>query len=89
MQYLEEMKLDERVKPDAITQNTLIKGCALMRNMVLGDKLLAEMKEYQLEPNDISQNTMIDLAVRVDDLDKAWKYLDDMKQTGIQADSFT
>lgn len=61
------------MKPDAITYNTLIKGCALMRNIGLGDKLLREMKEMHLEPNDISYNTLIDLAVRVDDLDKAYK----------------
>jgi len=60
-----------------------------MRNMNLGDKLLREMKEFNLEPNDITYNTMIDLAVRVDDLEKAWKYLDEMKLLGIQADSFT
>lgn len=44
-----------------------------MRNMGLGDKLLREMKDFNLEPNDITYNTMIDLAVRVDDLEKAWK----------------
>jgi len=60
-----------------------------MRNMGLGDKLLREMRDFNLEPNDITYNTMIDLAVRVDDLEKAWKYLDEMKLLGIQADSFT
>lgn len=60
-----------------------------MRNMTLGDKLLREMKTGGLDPNDISYNTMIDLAVRVDDLDKAWSYLEEMKLSNIQPDSFT
>lgn len=67
------MKKDENVKPDEISFNTIIKGCALTRKLDLGDKILREMKEFNLIPNDISYNSMIDIAVRVDNLKKAWE----------------
>jgi pentatricopeptide repeat protein len=48
------MKNDPYVTPDEISYNTLIKGCAITRDLELGSQMIKEMKELNLQPNDIS-----------------------------------
>jgi pentatricopeptide repeat protein len=68
---LNEMKNDPYVNPDEITYNTIIKGCAISKDLDLGWEMIYEMKKLNLYPNDISYNSLIDIAVRKFNMNKA------------------
>lgn len=66
------MKQHATIKPDLITYNTLIKGCALNNDSETGLKLIEDIKlRSDLSMNAITYNTLIDLFVRVNNLDQA------------------
>lgn len=41
-------------------------------------KFFAFMKEIELRPNDVTYNSMIDVCVRCDQMDRAWGLLIEM-----------
>lgn len=47
------------------------------------------MKSINLKPNDVTYNSMIDVCVRCDKMDKAWALLTEMQEFSIQPDNFT
>jgi len=67
------MKTRTNIKPDLITFNTLIKGCALHLDWRLGLRLMEEVKlRSDLSMNPITYNTLIDLFVRVNNMDQVY-----------------
>jgi pentatricopeptide repeat protein len=60
------------VNPDEITFNTIIKGCALNKDVKLAFSYLEEMRTRGLTPNDVTFNSLIDCCVRSGNMDKAW-----------------
>lgn len=70
--YFKEMKAHATIKPDLITYNTLIKGCALNNDSNMGLQLIEDIKgRDDLTMNAITYNTLIDLFVRVNNMDQA------------------
>ena len=78
------------VKPDLITYNTFIKGCAQLN---LYDKVTGAfellLKNDKIKPNDVTFNTLIDVFVRAKDMNKVWFIISKMKEYGIKPDNFT
>lgn len=60
------------VNPDEITFNTIIKGCALNKDVKLAFSYFEEMRTRGLTPNDVTFNSLIDCCVRSGNMDKAW-----------------
>ena len=80
----------KKVKPDLITYNTFIKGCAQMN--LFNEVLIAFEKmcnDPNIKPNDVTFNTLIDVFVRSKDMNKVWFIISKMKETGIKPDNFT
>ena len=78
------------VKPDLITFNTFIKGCAqlnLYEKVTGAFELL--LKNEEIKPNDVTFNTLIDVFVRAKDMNKVWFIISKMKEYGIKPDNFT
>lgn len=77
------------VNPDEITFNTIIKGCALNKDVKLAFSYLEEMRTRGLTPNDVTFNSLIDCCVRSGNMDKAWDLFTQMQDNGIVPDNFT
>lgn len=79
------------VRPDIVTFNTFIKGCAQMnlfgKAYEAFEFMLSERKDVM--PNDVTFNSIIDVCVRGKDMSKVWSIIDKMKQCGIKPDNFT
>jgi pentatricopeptide repeat domain-containing protein 1 len=72
-----------RIKPDIVSFNTIIKGCAQERKERLAFEIFLQMKEMGktdagLRPNDVTYNSLIDACVRSNKMHKAWTVLKDM-----------
>lgn len=80
---------ENRVRPDEITYNTIIKGCSLNKDMELAFKYFEEMKARGLHPNDVTYNSVIDACVRCQGMDRAWDLFTQMQDNGIVPDNFT
>ncbi len=88
---------DSEVRPDVITFNIYIKGLLIRYNR--GDKsigldaisqVIKNMAQLGIKPNDITYNTIIDLAVTMGQMKDAWAYFEEMKEkAGIAPDLFT
>jgi pentatricopeptide repeat protein len=73
------------LKPDVITFNTIIKGCAYDKKERLGFQIFNYMKECgksdpTLKPNDVTYNSLIDACVRANKMTKAWALLKEMQE---------
>jgi pentatricopeptide repeat protein len=53
------------------------------------DDLLKELRNREITANKITYNTIIDLLVSVNMMDKAWLYFEDMKDHHLEPDLFT
>lgn len=93
-------KQEKAVMPDIITYNTIIKGLSLQindkrqtsENRVILNKIFKTTKEiasYNLKPNEITYNSVLDACVKAHDIDLAFEYFDRMKAEGFQPDNFT
>lgn len=47
------------------------------------------MKDIKLRPNDVTYNSMIDVCVRCEQMEKAWNLLTEMQEENIVPDNFT
>lgn len=78
------------VTPDIITYNTFMKGCA---QMGLYNEVLEAFDELSnnptIKPNDVTFNTMIDVFVRCNNMNKVWFIISKMKENNIKPDNFT
>jgi len=76
---------------DIITFNTLLKGHCNAGDLKGAKKLLIEMKEAGLQPNDVSFNCLINAAVtsRSGNFDEAWEIIDLMEKSGVKVDHYT
>jgi len=70
---------------DTISFNTLLKAAHGARSA----KVLEDMKEIGLSPNQITYNSLINNAVSSGDVAMAWKYVSLMRGDGIPLDNFT
>jgi pentatricopeptide repeat domain-containing protein 1 len=61
-------------KPDEVTFNTLIKGCAIDKRLDKALELFELMRceAYNLQPNDVTYNSVIDVCIRCDKHQTAW-----------------
>lgn len=87
------------LKPDIITYNTFIKGCAQMnlynKAFLAYESLFSRGNEDGsfhkgiVTPNDVFFNTMIDVCVRSNNMSRVWDIIEKMKNNGIKPDNFT
>jgi pentatricopeptide repeat domain-containing protein 1 len=74
----ESLRGESFIQLDEISFNTIIKGCAQEKRLNQAFKFFAFMKETALKPNDVTYNSMIDVCVRCDQMEKAWSLLQEM-----------
>ena len=67
------------VRPDEVTFNTLLKGCAIKKMLYKSYDLFQLMKGHGLQPNQVTFNTLIEVYVRCGRRDHAWSLLTEMK----------
>lgn len=79
----------EDLKPDTVSFNTIIKGCAQEKQFEIADEMFKLMKTFNLEPNDVTFNSMIDVCVRCDKNKEAWELFEEMQRLAISPDNFT
>eukprot|EP00347_Sterkiella_histriomuscorum_P013026 403366299 len=77
------------MRPDEISFNTIIKGCAQEKKLQLAFEMFNLMKMQCLKPNDVTYNSLIDACVRCNRLNSAWQLLSEMQQNNIVPDNFT
>jgi pentatricopeptide repeat protein len=77
------------VKPDLITFNTFIKGCAQLNLYDKVTKAFDTLMKTDIKPNDVTFNTLIDVFVRQKKMDQVWTIISNMKKYGIKPDNFT
>lgn len=71
------------LKPDMISYNTLIKGCAIEKKDRLAFEIFLELKkEPTLCAKDVTYNSLVDVCVRCNKLHKAWALLKEMLEGG-------
>ncbi|CAI2372013.1 unnamed protein product [Moneuplotes crassus] len=90
LKLLEKMNQNgEGARPDEISYNTIIKGCAKARKLDIAFKIFSSMTESGLKPNEVTFNSMIDACVRCGKMDDAWDLFDQMKESDVSPDNFT
>lgn len=77
------------VRPDEVTFNTLLKGCAIKKMLYKSYDLFQVMKKVGLHPNQVTFNTLIEVYVRCGKQDHAWSLLAEMKQSKVKPDNYT
>jgi pentatricopeptide repeat domain-containing protein 1 len=77
-----------QIFPDIITFNTYIKGCS---QMTLYDKALKAFDciPEGIVPNDVTINTMIDICVRTNNIEKKEYFINLLEEYDIKPDNFT
>lgn len=86
---VKEIESLENLKADAITYNILIKGCCRNKDFDNCFKYFNNMRQAGFKPNRIAYNNIMDLAVKVEQMEKALQVLEYMQQDEISADGFT
>lgn len=78
-------------KPDTVSFNTVIKGCAQEKRDRMAFEIFSLMKMHGVKPNDVTYNSMIDACVRAAKMHKAWALLKEMQESesGVHPDNFT
>lgn len=85
---------------DVISYNTMIKGLCLQisdrneeeDNDLILKRLLTILEELQnssIHPNEITFNTVLDACVKAGEMDLAFQFFDEMRESGLQPDNFT
>mmetsp|Transcript_29299 Transcript_29299/g.28461 ORF Transcript_29299/g.28461 Transcript_29299/m.28461 type:complete len:99 (+) Transcript_29299:1559-1855(+) len=81
---------EQNLKPDEISFNTMIKGCAQEKRLKQALDMFEAMKlEEGVYPNDVTYNSLIDACVRCQHMEKAWDLLAEMSENNILPDNFT
>jgi pentatricopeptide repeat protein len=70
---------------DVISFNTMLK----LGSSVDTSELLQQMHKLSLKPNQVTYNSLINASVSRGDLARAWAFVAEMEQQGIQIDNFT
>jgi Pentatricopeptide repeat domain/PPR repeat len=70
---------DYGLEPDVTIFNFLLDGCITAQHRQLGDLLLADMKEMQVQPNEETYEKMIQLCLTQEVYEDAFFYLEEMK----------
>merc|ERR1719174_2111233 len=75
---------------DTISYNTLLKGMgAGATGLTDASMVLAEMRTLNLQPNQITYNSLINYAISTGDVATAWGFVSSMEAEGVQVDHFT
>ncbi|CAL1706575.1 unnamed protein product [Somion occarium] len=75
---------DFGVKPTVDTYNWLLSGCIAVRHRELGDRLLSDMREANIEPNEVTYERLIILCATQTTYEDAFFYLEEMKTAGFK-----
>jgi pentatricopeptide repeat protein len=75
---------------DTISYNTLLKGMgAGATGLTDAGMVLAEMRKFGLQPNQITYNSLINYAISCGDVSQAWGFIKNMEEESIPVDNFT
>merc|ERR1719281_512605 len=75
---------------DTISYNTLLKGMgAGATGLTDAGMVLAEMRHFGLQPNQITYNSLINFAISCGDIAQAWSFIKNMEEERIPVDNFT
>jgi len=74
---------------DKISYNTMVKGYCAFHDAHAAKKMLKEMEAAGFSPNDITFNSLINMAGSSGNMSDAWGYLRDMQERGIVLDKYT
>merc|ERR550537_1941885 len=75
---------------DTISYNTLLKGMgAGATGLTDAGMVLAEMRQFGLQPNVITYNSLINFAISCGDVKQAWSFIKNMEEESIPVDNFT
>merc|ERR1719247_3761481 len=75
---------------DTISYNTLLKGMgAGATGLTDAAMVLAEMRKFGLQPNQITYNSLINYAISCGDVSQAWGFIKNMEEESIPVDNFT
>lgn len=74
---------------DIVSYNTLLKGCCTQSDVSGAKAVLAEMEEAGYQPNDVSYNSLINVAASVGNFQVAWETVQTMERKGVKLDHFT
>mmetsp|Transcript_52528 Transcript_52528/g.96790 ORF Transcript_52528/g.96790 Transcript_52528/m.96790 type:complete len:611 (+) Transcript_52528:1-1833(+) len=76
-------------KFDIVTYNTLLKGYCSQGDIHRAKDLVLDMEKSGLHPNDVSFNSLINVAVSRNMWQEAWESVDMMERSGVKADPYT
>jgi len=74
---------------DVIAYNTLLKGYRATGDLQGAKALFTEIGECGLEPNDVSYNCLINVAVSKGAFKETWEIIDNMERSGFPVDRYT
>jgi pentatricopeptide repeat protein len=75
---------------DTISYNTLLKGMgAGATGLTDAGMVLAEMRQFGLQPNQITYNSLINYAISGGNVAQAWSFIKNMEEERIPVDNFT
>lgn len=81
LDLLETMTANEpNEKPDEISYNTIIKGCARAKQLKTAFAIFNSMTKNGLKPNEVTYNSLIDACVRSGKMDQAWDLFEQMEK---------
>lgn len=86
---LEEMVTFPGIQVDVVAFNTVLKGYSQSGQFNRALHLFNSLSKYNVKPNDVSYNSMMDAAIRAKRFPVAWNLLDQMENQGLQPDKFT
>ena len=86
---MNEIDENDSIKADSITYNILIKGLCRNKEFKSARKFFNKMRAEGFKPNRINYNTLMDLAVKVEEMESALQILEDMQEDEISADGYT
>lgn len=90
MQILRYMR-EDGIQPDVITYTTAIKVCVQSKNIRFAFLLYAEMKRYQIKPNMVTYNTLLQARSKYGSLQEVKQCLavyQDMRKAGYRSNDY-
>jgi pentatricopeptide repeat protein len=73
---------------DVISYNTLLKG-ARATGPLDAMSILEDMRSRNLQPNQVTYNSLINACVSKGDMKTAWSFVEEMQQLSVEIDNFT
>ena len=83
LEIYEFMKLDDKIRPNNVTVNSLIDCCIRCNNINTAWEIFEEMKSSATKPDLITYSTMIKGFCKDKNIEKALIMLDQMEKAGI------